>query len=328
MANLVPVLRGIVVGGVALFAGLGAYAPDVAWSQSGEVRTLIDETNRLRRDLDTLQRYVYAGSKPPSGETAPAAAPAAPKLPQAARLQLRITEFETQLRSLTGRIEELTFKIDKTRERLDKLVADVDFRLTALERDVAALTPQTPAPAGPGQAVAAVPEAAPATPGPAPAPQTLGTVTGADLAASGSAALAPAPAPKRILPEGSPQERYNFAIRLLRQGDWGEAQAAFQEFVTAHPDDVLASNAQYWLGETYYVRGEYENAATTFLDGYRKFPDAAKAPDSLLKLGMSLAQMGMKSEACDTFGEVISKHAGATSIVRLAEKERQRAGCG
>src|SRR5690606_27265615 len=94
---------------------------------------------------------------------------------------------------------------------------------------------------------------------------------------------------KGRLPQGSTQERYNYAYKLLVQSDYADAEAAFREFVSAHPQDPLAGNAQYWLGETYYVRQQYEPAAQAFLQGYQGYPKNPKAPDSLLKLGMSLA---------------------------------------
>jgi tol-pal system protein YbgF len=228
------------------------------------------------------------------------------------------------------------FKIDTAQRRLDKLVEDVDFRLTALERELARkqqvataeseYEPEAAAVAGEAPEAEAGAEPADEAPGQTTEPRVLGTITAADLAATESGTLAPEPA--KVLPQGTPQERYNFAIRLLRQGDWGEAETAFQEFVAAHPDDGLAANAQYWLGETFYVRHDYDNAAAAFLEAYQKFPESAKAPDSLLKLGMSLSGLGLAREACNAFSAVVEKHADApASILHLVEKERQRAGC-
>ena len=69
------------------------------------------------------------------------------------------------------------------------------------------------------------------------------------------------------------------------------------------PQDYLAGNAQYWMGETYYVRGRYQDAAVTFAEGYQKYPTNSKAPDNLLKLGMSLGQLGKKADACVAFAQ-------------------------
>ena len=75
-------------------------------------------------------------------------------------------------------------------------------------------------------------------------------------------------------------------------------------FIKNHPDNSLTSNAHYWLGETYYVRGKYGDAAAAFAEGYQKFPKSSKAADNLLKLGMSLGQLNQKKEACLSFAEL------------------------
>lgn len=334
---------GLFVVAAIAFVGL-ALSGGSSHAQSGDTQGLVTKLQQLDRDLITLQRYVYAGWKRPEGaEGAPPPQAAAFAPAQFSRVQVRLTELETEIRNLTGQIETMGFKIDKAQRRLDKLVEDVDFRLTVLERDVARgqqaasaqlepePAPETAVVAGqapePGTAAA---EPADEVPAGASAPRVLGTITTADRVAAVPATVQEtvAPEPAKLLPQGTPQERYNFAIRLLRQGDWGRAEMAFQEFVVAHPDEGLAANAQYWLGETFYVRHEYDNAAAAFLEAYKKFPDSAKAPDSLLKLGMSLSGLGMAREACNAFNAVVEKHADApASILRLVEKERQSAGC-
>lgn len=127
---------------------------------------------------------------------------------------------------------------------------------------------------------------------------------------------------------GDPQEAYEAAYGLLLQQDYGAAQTAFSDFVTKHPRHTLAGNAQYWLGETYYVRGQYKSAAGAFLTGYRKFSASAKAPDSLLKLAMSLDRLGQRSAACSSLGELSTKFPSAAAHVkRRASQERSRLRC-
>ncbi len=95
-----------------------------------------------------------------------------------------------------------------------------------------------------------------------------------------------------------------------------------------HPEDPLAGNAKYWLGETFYVRGDFRNAAVTFAEGFQRYPDSTKAPDNLLKLGMSLAQLEKKDDACGAFGELLKRYPDATaSILQRATRERERLGC-
>ncbi len=133
---------------------------------------------------------------------------------------------------------------------------------------------------------------------------------------------------KGKLPQGTPQERYNYAYKLLVQSDYADAEAAFREFVATHPQDALAGNAQYWLGETYYVRQQYEPAAQAFLQGYQTYSKNAKAPDSLLKLGMSLAALKKNPEACAALGQLAKEFPNAPPHVKdAATRERGKIGC-
>jgi len=142
----------------------------------------------------------------------------------------------------------------------------------------------------------------------------------------GAAPLAPSPPP--IEGEEAPKQLYETAYGYLLQRDYGAAEAAFDAFLKRHPNDALAGNAQYWLGETLYVRGQYRAAAGAFLKGYQTYSHSPKAPESLLKLAMSLQRLGQKDAACSSFGELSSKYPNAPQHVKTsAQVERQRAGC-
>jgi tol-pal system protein YbgF len=128
--------------------------------------------------------------------------------------------------------------------------------------------------------------------------------------------------------EQSPKQLYETAYGYLLQRDYGAAEAAFDEFLRRHSNDPLAGNAQYWLGESLYVRGQYRAAAGAFLKGYQTYSKSAKAPESLLKLAMSLQRLGQKDAACSSFSELTTKFPSAPSHVKTtAQTERQRAGC-
>jgi tol-pal system protein YbgF len=140
-------------------------------------------------------------------------------------------------------------------------------------------------------------------------------------------AAAPAPASTAEV-EQNPKQLYESAYGYLLQRDYGAAEAAFDEFLRRHPNDPLAGNAQYWLGESLYVRGQYRAAAGAFLKGYQSYSKSAKAPESLLKLAMSLQRLGQKDAACSSFGELATKFPSApTHVKNTAQAERQRAGC-
>jgi tol-pal system protein YbgF len=128
--------------------------------------------------------------------------------------------------------------------------------------------------------------------------------------------------------EVAPKQLYESAYGYLLQRDYGAAEAAFEDFLQRFPNDPLAGNAQYWLGESLYVRGQYRSAAGAFLKGYQTYGRNAKAPESLLKLAMSLQRLGQKDAACSSFNELASKYPGAPAHVKTsAQAERQRTGC-
>ena len=151
-------------------------------------------------------------------------------------------------------------------------------------------------------------------------------------AAAPAPAQAPAPAPLAkalaVLPQGTAKEQYKYAFGLLRQANYDKAELALQEFVKLHPKDTLAGNARYWLGETYYVRAAYVQAAEAFLESYQTAPKGAKATDSLLKLGMSLGGLDKKREACAAFDKLLKDFKTISAGVRnTVTREKQKNDC-
>jgi tol-pal system protein YbgF len=141
----------------------------------------------------------------------------------------------------------------------------------------------------------------------------------------GGGKLAAAPPPSEDVP---PQQLYEQAYGFLLQKEYGQAEAGFDDFLRRHPSHQLAGNAQYWLGETFYVRGQYRAAAGAFLKGYQNHANGAKAPECLLKLAMSLQRLGQKDAACSSFNELAAKFPSPPAHVRsLAQAERRRSGC-
>jgi tol-pal system protein YbgF len=130
------------------------------------------------------------------------------------------------------------------------------------------------------------------------------------------------------LPGDDVHSLYEKGNGALAQKDYAGAEAAFRQLIQTYPTDPLTEYAQYWIGESYYRRGQYKDAADAFLKGYKKYKSGDKAPDTLLKLGMSLAALGQKDAACSTFGELKSKFPKAPETVRdEAKAERKKAGC-
>jgi len=318
-------------------------AASTALAQSGDLAPLLDRMERLERDIRTLNLQISRGGSAPTSSGAPAPLVSgdtgAAGTAGIARLDARISALESNLRSMTGQMEEIAHQVRQANSRLDKLVSDVDFRLHQVEQRGAAAGTPTSAP--PAIAAAPSPPAVQsARPGEAPPPAqpgTLGTMTKTELQSYVARPPAETSPPQPVetpkpetgpLPPGTPREQYTFAFDLLRKAKYGEAETALQAFVEQHPDEPLAANARYWLGETFYVRGDYARAAEVFLDGYQKRRNGSKAPDSLLKLGMSLANLDKKQEACATFDEIAKAFPELSSRVRdRVARERQRTDC-
>lgn len=308
-----------VIGVLAVLVG----APQAS-AQNGDLQPLMDRISRLEQDIRTLNIQLSRGGAASGKEVVLSSSnPSAQAIVQ---LEARLTTLEEELRAVTGKVEELSYKIDQVGQRLDKLVGDVDYRLGSLEK--ARGTPAAQDEPTPGDA--AHPSAAPkvsAAPTP-PSVQTMspGEAPGALGATAGGGAKA-APAAKGP-PKGTPQERYDRAFDLLRQSKYDEAATALREFLETGGDDPLAGNARYWLGETYYVREDFKTAAQVFIEGYQKDPKSAKAPDTLLKLGMSLAKIDKKNEACVTFAKLLTDFPKMPeALSKRVAKERQSNGC-
>ncbi len=138
-----------------------------------------------------------------------------------------------------------------------------------------------------------------------------------------------AAAATHALPNGSATDQYNHAFGLLKQpNNYPAAEAALKAFVEAHPKDQMAGNAQYWLGETYYARGKYMEAAAAFAEGYKRYPKGAKAADGLLKLGMSLARANQKQNACVALAQLDHDFPqAAASVKERSASEKKKLGC-
>jgi tol-pal system protein YbgF len=286
----------------------------------------------------------------------------------AANQEIRIQQLEGQIRSLNGQLEQMNYRVQQMSDRLDKLVEDMDFRLRQMEGGGAPqATGQQGAGESQMQTATNAPEQPPAMQGnggagqnqssagaaPSGQPKTLGTMPqsqydtqqqqlnqNADAGAASAAAGRNTGAPPEndqqaatgnqpyTLPGANPDEQYQYAFDLMRQTKYDEAERALSTFVDDYPDHPLAGNASYWLGEAYYVRKDYNNAALTFAQTFQKYPQSGKAPDSLLKLGMSLAALGETADACKALHELKVRYPKVPEGTKQrAAKEWAKNGC-
>ena len=315
---------------LSLLLAVGILAPQTVSAQEG---SLAVELQRIRRDLSDLQAYVYSGKKRPASTAPSGAASQGGELEAVSRMQVQIQGLESQIRELTGRIEKVEYGVATLTDRVDRLANDVEARFQALEQG------------GPGVAAVAPPPAAAA--GRSVAPSATGIPTGqgsaqlkpgelilGTLPRSGNGgeppkpSAAPAPASVSAAAPTTARGQYDQAFELLRKGAYDDAAAGFKKFVEVHPDHALASNAMFWHGETFYVRKNYAEAARIFLDGYKRYPKGNKAPDSLYKLGRSLALINEKKSACATLKKLLKTFPNTSPrLKRNTERELQNLRC-
>jgi tol-pal system protein YbgF len=227
--------------------------------------------------------------------------PSAVSAQQPAYIDDRLNQLQQSITMLTGQLEQLQYSNQQLHQQMEKMQADYEYRLDSLEKGKGGGGGPRPTPTPvPQQRLAPpVPDTAAATP-----PAAAGNTAGAD-------------------------QVYNDAFKLLQDGDYAGAERGFKTFVQRYPQHVLAGNAQYWLGETYYARRDYQSAMTSFAEGYKVYKASPKGPDNLLKLGITLSAMGRKPDACAIFARFGQDYPKATDLQkRRVDQERQRNGCG
>ena len=305
-----------------------------------------DEVDDLRAELEQLkQQVLYLQNQIPNG-TYSGGATGGGNL--AAQEQVKMQQFQQQLTDLTGQIERVELKVNDVADQLTRMQKDTEYRLGVLEGGGAAGA-ATGMPADPNAAAMPAPtgdtsqqpaqqqqpSAQPqsqnqGTPPPAGGqPGVLGTLSAAQAAnlpqaPAGAAADAANKAGQQtampnagvVLPGETPREQYEYATNLIQRGQYDQAEIALKSFIQQHPKDELTGNAQYWLGETYYVRNDFKNAAVAFAEGYQKYPDSQKAPDNLLKLAMALGQQGQKENACVALRQLEKRYPDASANVK------------
>lgn len=308
---------------LAAFFGLGLFCvsatPVLAQSD------VQSRMKRLENEIETLSRAVYKGETPPAGAFSSPSADAA-----RAASENRMNQLETQLREMTGQLEQQGYEIKMLKEQLEaaKAAASSGATMNQMGRpfgtspltgsiygDTGSVPPQPTAQTGGLQQITSTPAT-----GSAPytaQPNQLGTLS----QTPGSPTYNPAAG-------NDPSTVYEAAFALVKDGSYDQAEMGLKDFITRFPDHTLAPNARYWLGETYYVRKDYTQAARVFAEAYQQAPKGPKGPDNLLKLGLSLAGMGNKKDACIALNQLQTEYGGtANPVIDRAGREMQSIGC-
>jgi len=289
----------------------------------------------LQQDIKTLERAVYSASFEKKNKLNNSDNLSENGSEEAlTRHLLKLSEIESQFRDLTNKFEEINFKLDKLSNRLTKLQSDNQLRFEQVEKtmsnvvssDALSLTNN-------------ISDDDKILPG-STEPQDLGSVSYKDMTTSATTqqtqsidststvVLEDIDSSEKLLPEATAEKQYEFATSFLKNGDYNTAERALKEFVKTNPNHKLAGNAQYWFAETFRIRQLYVDAASAYLEGYQKYPKSEKAPDNLLKLGVSLVQIGEKDQGCMMITSLEKEYPDASqSILQKAKYEEKKFEC-
>ena len=293
----------------------------------------------IKNDLKTLERAVYSGSIEVKASTNDSLVSNLDQNSEdvLTRHLLKLSEVEDQFRELTNKFEEINFKLDKLSTRVSKIQADNQIRFQDIETNISS---------GNISSVENQLSSKPKTdeqkvlPG-SSQPQDLGTISYKDtetnetsqqiqsVDTTASIVTETFQSEEKILPQDlNPVEQYEFATSFLKVGDYSTAERAFREFVLSNPDHELAGSAQYWYAETFRIRQLYTDAASAYLEGYQKYPKGKKAPINLLKLGVSMVQIGEKDQGCKMINGVELQYPNANqSVIQKAKYESKKFEC-
>ena len=291
--------------------------------------------DQLQKDIKTLEKAVYSGSIELNSDSSVNLNSNLDNNSEdvLTRHLLKLSEIENQFQELTNKFEEINFKLDKLSNRMSKVQADNQIRFQDLENVVSSdsatnkLTKKTN-----NKQKEVLPGSS--------QPQDLGSISYKDTVTNetsqktnsvDSTALVVTEtfqAEEKILPNESPDKQYQFATSFLKVGDYSTAERAFREFVDTNPEHNLAGNAQYWYAETFRIRQLYTDAASAYLEGYQRYPKGEKAPINLLKLGVSMVQIGEKDQGCKMINGVEEQYPEANqSVIQKAKYESQKFEC-
>ena len=291
----------------------------------------------IKNDLKTLERAVYSGSieiETSSNDDANVKIDSNSE-DVLTRHLLKLSEVEDQFRQLTNKFEEINFKLDKLSNRLSKIQADNQIRFQDIETAMSSGEITTKLSSKPKTDLKN--EILPGS----SQPQDLGTISYKDTETSETSQKIQSvdttatvvtetfQAEEKILPQDlSPKKQYEFATSFLKVGDYSTAERAFREFVLSNSDHELAGSAQYWYAETFRIRQLYTDAASAYLEGYQKYPKGNKAPINLLKLGVSMVQIGEKDQGCKMINGVELQYPKANqSVIQKAKYESKKFEC-
>ncbi len=305
----------------------------ICYPSIADNHNIYDVLELIKNDLKTLEKAVYSNSSEYNNTSSTSSSVDSNSEDVLTRHLLKLSEIENQFQELTNKFEEINFKLDKLSNRLSKVQSDNQLRFQDLETTLSnGETVNLTSKKGSESNSDILPGSS--------QPQDLGSISYKDNSTSdttqkiqsvettASIVTETFQAEEKILPKVSAMKQYEFATSFLKVGDYPTAERAFREFVITNPKHKLAGNAQYWYAETFRIRQLYTDAATAYLEGYQKYPKGEKAPINLLKLGVSMIQIGEKDQGCKMISGVEKQYPNASqSIIQKAKYESQKFEC-
>ncbi len=291
-----------------------------------EDKNVLEILKVIQKDLKTLEKAVYSDSNSDSIVSSSTIEFDQNAEDVLTRHLLKLSEIEGQFKELTNKFESINFKLDKLSSRLSKVQADNQMRFQELEdtKELVLTPKESENKTLPGSSE----------------PQDLGSISYKDTATNETTQQTQSvettstvvsevvQTEEKILPNETPEKQYEFATSFLKVGDYNTAERAFREFVITNSDHELAGSAQYWYAETFRIRQLYTDAASAYLEGYQKYPKSNKAPINLLKLGVSLVQIGEKDQGCLMISGVKEQYPKANqSVLQKAKYEEKKFEC-
>jgi len=287
------------------------------------LKAISDQIQVITKDLKTLEKAVYQKSDIVSSKPSSSISSDGLNEDILTKHLLKLNEIEDQFRELTNKFEEVNFKLDKLSTRVTKIQSDTQLRFSDIENETTRSTTEKET-VLPGSSK---PQDFGATPGyqttNLPKEQSINSIE------SAKTVIAEEPEKREsLLPNKPPVEQYEFAVSFMKIGDYETAEFALREFIDKNKDHDLAGSAQYWYGETFRIRQLYSDAATAYLDGYQNYPKSKKAPDNLLKLGITMVQLGEKDQGCKMISGIKKEYPKANkSVLQKAQYEQKKFKC-
>ncbi len=287
------------------------------------LQAISDQIQVITKDIKTLEKAVYQKSDIANSVTLNSIKSDGLNEDIMTKHLLKLNEIEDQFRELTNKFEEVNFKLDKLSTRVTKIQSDAQLRFSDLENGPS-ISPKEKKVNLPGSTK-------PQDFGAAPGYQTSNLPKEQSLNSIESAQTVILEEPEKknsLLPNKTAEEQYEFAVSFMKIGDYETAEFALREFIDKNKDHDLAGSAQYWYGETFRIRQLYSDAATAYLDGYQNYPKSKKAADNLLKLGITMVQLGEKDQGCKMISGLKKEYPKASkSVLQKAQYEQKKFKC-